>query len=122
MPQAEQRVIVLTSEQCHTVNISCRHDTYSIKVEKSSELTGTFQICFWHFISFSEEVFIKIFEMSQTEVALNMKVFLHNVPLIFLDKQVSDLITSSLKVEASLWIVLHWFNINFFTIDLFVLV
>ena len=78
---AEQSIILLTRERCRTVIISSRHHTYSIKVEKLSEPAGTFQICFWYFISFNmKSFFLKIFKMNQTEVVLNMKVFLHNVP------------------------------------------
>ena len=40
------------------------HHTFSIKVGKPTELTGTFQICFWYFISLSMGFFIKIFKMS----------------------------------------------------------
>ena len=36
--QAEQSVILLTRERCLTVIISSRHHTYSIKVEKQSEI------------------------------------------------------------------------------------
>ena len=53
LPQAEQSVILHTRERCHTVNISSRHLTYNIKGEKPSEAEGTFQICFWYFISFN---------------------------------------------------------------------
>ena len=77
---------MLTGERCHTVNISSRHDTYSIKVETSSGPAGTSQICFGYFISFSMN--IKIFKMSQTEVALTMKVFLHNIP--YTDEENTD--------------------------------
>ena len=55
-------------------NISSRHHTYSIKVRKSSEPAGTFQICFWYFISFNmKSFFLKIFKTNQTEVASNSK-------------------------------------------------
>ena len=47
LPQAEQSVILLTKERCHTGNINSRHDMYSIKVDKPSEPAATFQICFW---------------------------------------------------------------------------
>ena len=83
LPQAEQSVILLARERCRTANISSRHHTYSVKVEKLSEPAVTFKICFWYFgISFRQESFnfLKIFKMNQTEVALNMKVFLYNFP------------------------------------------
>ena len=47
LPQAGHSVILLTGERCHTVNISSRHRTDSIKVEKPSEPAGTsFRILF----------------------------------------------------------------------------
>ena len=77
---------MLTSERCHTVNISSRHDTYSVKIEKLSEPEATFQICFWYFISFSiKKAFMKIFKM---KLALNMTVLLHNIP--WTDQQDTD--------------------------------
>ena len=58
------------------LSISSRHRTYSIKVEKLSEPAGTFQVCFWYFISFNmKRFFLKIFKTDQIEVAPNMKVF-----------------------------------------------
>ena len=72
LSQAEQNVILLTRERCHTVNISSGHLTYSIKVKKPSAPADTFQICFWYFISFSMK---SLFKTNQTEVASNMKVF-----------------------------------------------
>ena len=55
LPQAKRSVILVTKEW-----------TYSIKVEKSSELVGTFQICFWYFISFNiKSFFLKVFKTKQ---------------------------------------------------------
>ena len=76
LPQAEESVILLTRERCRTVNISSRQRMYSIKVEKLSEPAGTFQICFWYFISFNiKSFFQKNIQINQTEVAPGMKVF-----------------------------------------------
>ena len=43
LPQAKQSVILLTKERSHTFNISFRHHTYSIKIEKLSEPAGNFK-------------------------------------------------------------------------------
>ena len=76
LPQAEQSVILLTRERCHAVNIIFGHLTYSIKVKKPSEPAGTFQICFWYFILFNiKRFFPKIFNIDQTDVTSDMKVF-----------------------------------------------
>ena len=76
LPQPKQSVTLLTRGRCRTVNISSGHHTYSIKVEKPSEPSGTFQICFWYFISFTMKNFSpEIFKTRQTEVAPNMKLF-----------------------------------------------
>ena len=56
------------------VSIIIRPRMYNIKVEKQSEPAGTFPIFF------PKSFFMKIFKMSQTEIALNMEVFLHNIP------------------------------------------
>ena len=47
LTQVEESVIVLTSERSRTVDISSRHHTYRIKVQKPN---ATFQICFWYFV------------------------------------------------------------------------
>ena len=76
LPQAEQSVILLTRERCHAVNIIFGHLTYSIKVKKPSEPAGTFQICLWYFILFNiKRFFPKIFNIDQTDVTSDMKVF-----------------------------------------------
>ena len=82
LTEAEQSVILLTRENCCTVNINYRHYMYSIKVEKPSEPVSIFEICFLYFISFDMQsfFFLKILNMNQTEVAPNIKVFLHNFP------------------------------------------
>ena len=58
------------------LSISSGHRRYSIKVEKPSEPAGTFQICFWYFISFNMKSFFlkKIFKTDQIEVAPIMKI------------------------------------------------
>ena len=63
-------------------NISSGRRTYSIKVEKQSEPAGTFQICFWYFISFNmRSFFLKIFKTKQVEVAPNItpNKYLHDI-------------------------------------------
>ena len=35
LPQAEQRVILFTTERCHTVNISSKHLTYRVLGQKA---------------------------------------------------------------------------------------
>ena len=82
-------MFILEKSKFFSVNISSGHYTYGIKFEKPSEPTGTFQIYFWYFMFLSmRSLFMKIFKMSQTEVALNMKVFLNNIPCT--DKQDID--------------------------------
>ena len=74
LTEVEQRsYCAYTLMVSHSQYISYRHDTYSIKVEKSSEPAGAFQICFRYFISFSMKgFFMKIFKISQTVVTLNI--------------------------------------------------
>ena len=101
LPHVEQSVILLTRERCRIVNINSRHHTYSFKAEDTGEPAGTFQICFWYFISFNMKSFsAKIFRMSQKEVALNMQVFLHNI--LFTDEHDIDFERRQRKIHIPL--------------------
>ena len=78
LPQGKQSTILLTRKRCRKFNISSGDRTYSVKVEKPSEPTGTFQICFWYFISFSMKTFfLKIFKTKQ-RLLLTCK-YLHDI-------------------------------------------
>ena len=70
----QSRVLFCLQEKSVTLSISVlyRHHLHGIKVEKPSEPAGTFQICFWYFISFNmKSFFLKIFKMNQIGVAPN---------------------------------------------------
>ena len=85
LPQAEQSVILFTRERCRILNISLNLGIIRtvLRLRTRVNLAGTFQICFWYFISFNMKCFfLKMFQMIQTQVAPNIKIFLHNVPCI----------------------------------------